>query len=229
MGRSIIISSNSTTFINKNLSDLRIELEISDQNHSDQLHIVVPEGKQSIGVKEMQQLRSWAITKPFKAKNKLGVVYHSELLTIEAQNSILKLLEEPNQSNTFVLVTGNYSKLLPTVISRCELQLDTEDQQVIFELSEFLKGDTMDKFYFITKFDKIKIAAERNQQIEAFLLALVSFFREKLLQSLDNNKAGQSEQIKTNIGLINQTKKMLDAKVPAKNCLEYLIMNLKFP
>jgi len=229
MGRSLIISSNSTAFINLKLTQIRTDLGITEQDHSDQLLITVPDGKQSIGVKEMQQLRSWSVTKPYRAKYKLGIILQAELLTSEAQNSVLKLLEEPNDSCSFVLVTGNYSKLLPTVISRCELQLDSKDSEAIYDISEFLSGDTLDKFKFIAKFTKIESPAEKNQQIEAFLLSLLTYFRGQLLLAADADNEGElAARIATNIALINQTQKMLAAKVPSRNCLENLLINLKF-
>ncbi|MEW6106038.1 MAG: hypothetical protein AB1563_06705, partial [Bacillota bacterium] len=52
---------------------------------------------------------------------RVTIIEGAEKMTVEAQNSFLKLLEEPPERTVFILVCQNPSGLLPTVRSRCQL------------------------------------------------------------------------------------------------------------
>ena len=52
---------------------------------------------------------------------KVCVLENAETMSLSAQNSILKFLEEPSEGVTAILTTDNIHRLLPTIISRCIL------------------------------------------------------------------------------------------------------------
>ncbi len=52
---------------------------------------------------------------------KVYVLENAENMSISAQNSILKFLEEPSEGVTAILTTDNIHRLLPTIISRCTM------------------------------------------------------------------------------------------------------------
>jgi len=58
---------------------------------------------------------------PARGKGKFFVILEAELLTNEAQNSLLKILEEPPAGVTIILVCKNRELLLPTILSRCSI------------------------------------------------------------------------------------------------------------
>jgi hypothetical protein len=75
-----------------------------------------PEKKQSIGVKDIAVLQQWI---GFKSENpRMFIVLQADALTREAQNSLLKVLEEPTANSLIVLVTPNKDLLLETILSR---------------------------------------------------------------------------------------------------------------
>lgn len=61
------------------------------------------------------QLTSWK-----KSWRKIGIIYDCDRMGKEAQNALLKTLEEPPPDTTLILVTGNPASLLPTTRSRCQ-------------------------------------------------------------------------------------------------------------
>ncbi|MBQ4315119.1 MAG: hypothetical protein IJC21_06740 [Lentisphaeria bacterium] len=61
------------------------------------------------------QLTSWQ-----SGWRKIGIIYDCDRMGKEAQNALLKTLEEPPADTTLILVTGNPSSLLPTTRSRCQ-------------------------------------------------------------------------------------------------------------
>ena len=58
--------------------------------------------------------------RPFEGRRRVVIVNDAEALNAEAQNALLKTLEEPPAASTFVLVTSRPDMLLPTVLSRCQ-------------------------------------------------------------------------------------------------------------
>jgi DNA polymerase-3 subunit delta' len=57
--------------------------------------------------------------RPFEGRCRVVIIDDADLLTDDAQNALLKSLEEPPQGSVFILVTSRPETLLPTVRSRC--------------------------------------------------------------------------------------------------------------
>lgn len=57
--------------------------------------------------------------KPYSSRYKIYVIDDAHLMTVEAQNTLLKTIEEPPEYAIIILLTNNIDKLLPTIISRC--------------------------------------------------------------------------------------------------------------
>lgn len=74
------------------------------------------------GVYDIELIRKavgWIYQKPFTRGYKILFIKLAEKLSIEAQNTLLKTLEEPPSNNLIILTTNNAENVLPTVRSRC--------------------------------------------------------------------------------------------------------------
>lgn len=80
---------------------------------------VRPNGN-SIKISQIRSLQLDIVIKPHK-KYKIYIIDESEKMTVEAQNALLKTLEEPPEYAIIILVTNNKESLLPTIRSRCEI------------------------------------------------------------------------------------------------------------
>ena len=88
-------------------------------NHPDIIYIR-HEKAGSIGVDEIrEQLVNDIEIKPYESRFKIYIVPQAQLLTPQAQNAMLKTLEEPPEYGCIMLVTDNKDLLLPTISSRC--------------------------------------------------------------------------------------------------------------
>ena len=67
------------------------------------------------------ELRRTMSFKPVEGQYKIAILLDVERFRLEAANAFLKLLEEPGPRTVFILLTDRPDKLLPTVISRCQL------------------------------------------------------------------------------------------------------------
>lgn len=81
------------------------------------------EGKNlsSIGIEQIKKIKTQLYLKPIKSNCKAMVIEDAQLLTVEAQNSMLKILEEPPAQTYIFLSTSSIEELLPTIISRCKV------------------------------------------------------------------------------------------------------------
>ncbi len=80
----------------------------------------VSESGQTITIEEVRKVKNFVSLSPYAGPYKFVIVNDAHLMTAEAQNALLKILEEPSPSSILILVTANPNSLLPTIISRCQ-------------------------------------------------------------------------------------------------------------
>ncbi len=74
----------------------------------------------SIGVEDIRgQINNDIGIKPYSSPRKIYIVNEGEKMTPQAQNALLKTLEEPPEYAVIFILTDNVEALLPTIISRC--------------------------------------------------------------------------------------------------------------
>lgn len=116
---------------------LDIELAIDrlvSASPSEQHHIGPEDGKNQIGIGQIRAKLASLTT--FAHDRRIVVINPASSMTHEAQSSLLKTLEEPNQGLHFILVSRGPDALLPTVYSRCHhLRLqrtsNAQDQELV--------------------------------------------------------------------------------------------------
>ena len=137
-------------------SDLRKEFVEGESSKSTELIHVVTE-KSSITIKQIQELSGPLAISPRLPR----VVWIEEagLMTVPAQNSLLKMLEEPPEATTFYLTCASKLSLLPTILSRSKVislsvKAKTEDPIILAGLKEIMKLSPGDRLANITKRDR---------------------------------------------------------------------------
>ena len=86
--------------------------------HGDVL-MVVPEESGAIKIDQAREVIDRAMYRPFEGRRRVTIIDDADAMVGGAQNALLKTLEEPPSSSTFILVTSRPDALLPTVRSRC--------------------------------------------------------------------------------------------------------------
>ena len=88
-------------------------------NHPDIIR-VTHEKPNSISVDDIRtQVNNTVDIKPYQGPYKVYIIPQADLMTPQAQNAILKTIEEPPAYAVFLLLTENAEMLLPTINSRC--------------------------------------------------------------------------------------------------------------
>lgn len=101
--------------------------QIARENHAIQLttqykihllDIAILETQGSIGIDDVRNLQKQIMLKPMKGDNKAVIIKNAHMITTQAQNALLKTLEEP-PNNTYIFLTAETDTLfLPTILSR---------------------------------------------------------------------------------------------------------------
>lgn len=89
------------------------------KNHPDIIY-VSHDKPNTIGVEDIRmQINNDIGIKPYSAPKKIYIMNEGEKMTVQAQNALLKTLEEPPEYAVILILTTNIDSLLPTILSRC--------------------------------------------------------------------------------------------------------------
>lgn len=93
-------------------------LEAQSGSHPDIAFVKKPKDKATIGVEPIRNMINESLIKPFYTRHKVFIIDDGDLLTPQAQNAFLKIIEEPPQYAVFIIVVSSAQILLETVRSR---------------------------------------------------------------------------------------------------------------
>ncbi len=76
-----------------------------------------------IRINEVRALIDWSTKTSSRGQGKVAVLHPADALNVQSANALLKTLEEPPVGTRLILTTADPAQLLPTVRSRCQLQV----------------------------------------------------------------------------------------------------------
>lgn len=94
-------------------------LEFLSNNNPD-FYEIIPDGN-NIKIEQIREMQKKVVEQPIISKNKVYIIDNADLMTREAQNCLLKTLEEPPEFVTIILIGSNESNFLSTIKSRCTI------------------------------------------------------------------------------------------------------------
>ncbi len=193
------------------------------------LHIIKQADKKTIGIELVRKAQEFLQTKPFSEKYKLVVVLEAEKLTIQAQNALLKTLEEPPTYVSVILECPTEESLLPTVISRCKKQAITADDEtpenskkINSALQEMLAptGNLGDRLGLSEKLSKLE-----REEIQTLLEMYVREQRKLLLANSQDAETIKclGQNIETTLKVL---KDLQDTNIGLRISLDHLLLEL---
>lgn len=193
----------------------KILKEVGLQNpHPDLFYL---DSEQKLGIEQTKKIREHLSFKPFQAKGRGVVLEDASNLTSDAQNALLKTLEELSIEALFILGAGNEYNFLPTVLSRCEIiriqavdSSQQEDKDYTEDIDKLIKSDTPERFEYI----------EKLKEREEFLQALVQYFHKNLASHTTSGKVNYMEFSKE----LLEAEKWTSSNVNIRAILEYLML-----
>ena len=77
--------------------------------------------KSSFGVDDVRDIIEEVYKKPFEKDKKVIIIHEGNKLTIQAQNALLKTIEEPPKGVYIIILCESLELILDTIKSRCEI------------------------------------------------------------------------------------------------------------
>src|SRR5579885_2149071 len=96
-------------------------LEICKKEGIDPFDITTIATASSLGIEDVREVQKLLFLQPLRGTKKAIIIEKSHMATIEAQNALLKTLEEPPLSTVIILLAETEHTLLPTILSRCTI------------------------------------------------------------------------------------------------------------
>ncbi len=180
-------------------------IELENDNNPD-FNIIKPDGK--IKIEQIRKMLEKVYEKPIISDKKVYIIDDAETMTIEAQNCLLKTLEEPPEYIIIILITSNESNLINTIKSRC-LKL-TFNSLEIGELKQYLEN-------------KLEFQNISETMLENFEGSVGKALKVKEKQELYSNMETTLKNFNCNsvIDLINNATEIYKGKENINEILEY--------
>lgn len=168
-----ILISNNMSAVQKEIEKKLQEIDVS-LNHPNSLIFTTDD---KLGIEQARKIKEHLSLKAYQGKSQAVVILSAENLTPEAQNSLLKILEEPPKDAIFIMGAQSEDAFLPTFLSRCQVRyLDKTgdkkpEEKYEAKIEKIINSSYEQRFMLI----------EKLEDKDKFLTALVIYFREKLL------------------------------------------------
>ncbi len=184
------------------------------------LHILTSKNIKSIGIQDVKDLQKQMIFTPYLEKIQIALIPFSEKLTVEAQNSFLKVLEESSNTSEYILSTNNENNLLPTVISRCQ-KIYSQGNQELTTNSDQPDLLMMD---LITAFNSLESISKDNKKIDQLLTDMELKYQNLLKEKID--KGEKIDRVSRDIKEVIKTRERIQANGNKRLQLERLYLVL---
>ena len=169
-----------------------------------------------LGIDESRRIKELHLSKSFIEGSKKIFIIEASGMTHEAQNSLLKIFEEPHEHSHFFLIMPSLDVLLPTLRSRLLVLEKQENEESSPEAIKFLKLSKKDKITFVDELAK-SISDEEATKSDAleFLAQLESALHK-------NGVEKNSNALKA---ILKARDYMNDRSPSIKQLLEYVALN----
>ena len=227
-------------------------IEFNSNNNPDFIFIEPSNG--SIKIDQIRELQRVVSEKPIISKNKVCIIDDADLMTGEAQNCLLKTLEEPPEYMTIILIGTNESNFLATIKSRCTilhfnrisdeeirkyLEGNLDKNEAIVDLVKIADGsigkaiNIKDKAEIYTNLDEI-INNLENYDIIQILKKADIIYKQKdqifdileYMNVLLIKKASINYKFANCVWIIEETKKRLKANANYNMCIDYMLFHI---
>ena len=187
-------------------------IQFQTDNHPDVIY--VSHAKEGIGVDDIrEQINGTVQVKPYSSPYKIYIVDEAEKMTVQAQNALLKTLEEPPAYVVILLLTTRADAFLPTILSRCiTLKLKPLYDEVI---REYL----MDRLQVSKADADIYTAFARGNLGKAIALSSSDSFVEVRFSVMSLLKNSRNMDI---VQMLETVKQWKEDRLQIQECLEFM-------
>lgn len=202
--------------LHKKSAEIAKQFKVDILKVSPDLSIISPE-KKLISIDQIREIKKQIYQKPVAQDYKIIIIQEANKLTKQAQNSLLKIFEEPPRHAIIILEALDKTALLSTIVSRAIIVQAKVEKREKTE-SSLLDGKSVKDL--LTDVSTV-------QNPTAWLDDQITALYEKLKTDVKKqSREDSTEQIQKTIEKCIEAKKMIDANVNAKFVLANLIFSI---
>jgi hypothetical protein len=165
------------------MQDIRIIAPLSEDNKGNQKR------GNEILIDQIREAQRFVNLTSVNDCHKAVIIQSAHYLNSEAQNALLKNLEEPNKNVIFILITQYPDILLPTILSRCTKiffpfgtqEILETDKRYIKDVIDLINDNMAQRFNYAKSLFPGKDKSEELLQVKRILEVWLMFFRSALL------------------------------------------------
>lgn len=170
-----------------------------------------------LGIEQARKIKAHFLLKPYQAKGRVVVLEDASVLTPEAQNALLKTIEELTSNSLLILGASSEHPFLPTILSRCQIiRITGNDDTLVYhskfgeDLPQLLTADIEKRFEYIANL----------KEKEDFFHYLIKFFRDNLPSHIESGNTDYIYFLKE----LLQAEEWAAHNVNIRAILEYLML-----
>ena len=148
----------------------------------------------------------------------------SEKLTHQAQNALLKTLEDTSDYSIYFLCVDNEKNLLPTIRSRGQVIYSTEE--ITSEIEENRIGEDFLEMELLEQFNTIEEYAENKNSAIDLINSVEEVFRKRLELDIKNGNIDSSKKSTDFLKIIQESREKISANCNRRLTLEAMIVQL---
>ena len=224
-----------------------------DTNNNPDFKIIKPDGN-SIKIEQIREIQDKIAEKPIISNKKVYIIDNADKMTQEAQNCLLKTLEEPPEYATIILIGSNETAFLSTIKSRCiilhfekindqeiakfireKYQIEIDNQNLLKaaqgSIGKAIQIKEDEEIY--SKIDEIISNLENADNIDILKMAEIIYkSKDKINDILEYMNiifidiAKKSNKYANCINIVEDAKKRLQSNVNFDMCIDNMLLNL---
>ena len=186
-------------------------LQIQAMTHPDLSLLVPEEGHKDIRIDQVRALQHTLALAPYAASYRIAMLADFHRATNQAANALLKTLEEPQDKVILLLTANTLERLLPTIVSRCEvIRLRPSSIKSTQDYLQTTKGLSAEKATLIAHLSSGRVGAavqmaedpealsRRRERVEEFINLLPAHLYERF--KLADQLSKPYDQARQNVG-----------------------------
>ncbi|MHC1716940.1 MAG: hypothetical protein AB9915_03615 [Candidatus Dojkabacteria bacterium] len=191
--------------------------------NSPDIHILNPEGENSIGIEEIKEFQIEMRYRPFEEEIQVGIILDSQKLTHQAQNALLKTLEETTKYTIYILSVDNERNLLATIRSRGRVIYTGNKKEEIDDGEEsenILNADLFNQFLILEKY-----SSDKDSSLQ-LISSIEEFYKRKLDLDIKNGNIDSSKKVTAVLNILQSSREKILANCNRRLVLESMILQI---
>jgi len=187
------------------------------------IHILDIEEKNSIGIEDIKDFLIEMRYKPFQEGIQAGIIKEAQKLTQQAQNALLKTLEETTKYSVYILPVDNEKNLLATIRSRGRViysQNKNYEPEEKLDIQNILESDLYNKFLVAEKY-----STDKDSSLK-LIMNFEEYFKKKLELDIKNGNIGSSRTFAETLKNLQKSRDKIIANCNRRLVLESIMLQL---